>query len=206
MCCHCLCKQVVTPCFTKTAILKDDGHPDLSRIVDDPTKRNKKAPDEEQELRQLTDERFEKRHSQLELDEKKRKKWAGHLTAFDLQIALRKRSEAKKKKLKLDAALGQPTSASKKAPDHSFTFWPDIRKDHAKTILVTDALPVVAFGAPVPRFDRRVAFSLPATGINAIILPKRKPGTIDSSSKPKTDGPAASTGRRKRTSQSRYDP
>lgn len=95
----------------------------------------------------LDDEVFGKRHQKLELDERRRKRW-------DIQ-RLREQRRTERLLQKQRAAAEGPGQNSG-SPLTSFFFNPK----NVHYIEVTDALPVVAFGHPVPSFQPE-EFSLP---------------------------------------------
>lgn len=195
--------HVVTPNFRKVVPLRDNGHPDVSKLPDEPVVAKRKGNED------MSDEKFYKRHLSAEVNERKRKKYNSHLTQFDFQQEQRKKRVEEKARQKLMKHLSLPEPEPVKVPAKPFSFWPDISSDHSKTILIADELPVCAFGCQVPKFERRIPFNLPASGINAMMVLTKKEDTskpVKVAQKPATDGPAASSGRRARREQQRYDP
>jgi male-specific lethal 1 len=128
----------------------------------------------------LDDETFNRRHQKLEIDERRRKRW-------DMQ---RLREQKHNEKLKQgryysqNAFVGGPEKqslAKKKLPEIE-SFFPDAKDAHY--IEVSEKLPVVAFGNPIPRLAEK-PFSLPwSVSVDTSKTPQAVSTTSSSSSCP----------------------
>lgn len=97
-------------------------------------------------LENLEDGVFLKRHSKLELDEKRRKRW--DIQRIREQRMLQ-RLQQRMEKRKLNIQESEPEIAS---------FYPDA--DDVESVVITSFLPVVAFGRPLPKLTPQ-NFELP---------------------------------------------
>lgn len=99
----------------------------------------------------LTDETFLKRHSKLEVDERRRKRW-------DIQRLRENRVIERLRKRYMKDQLEKESKESKKGKVKLNSFFP--KPDAAKFIQVQDDIPVVAFGETIPDLPPKV-FDLP---------------------------------------------
>uniref|UniRef100_A0A182J9K4 PEHE domain-containing protein n=1 Tax=Anopheles atroparvus TaxID=41427 RepID=A0A182J9K4_ANOAO len=95
----------------------------------------------------ISDEAYMKRHTKLEIDERRRKKW-------DVQ---RIREQKNIERLKKRQLKEQP--ADQEAQKTITTFYPTV--DTLKYIVITDDVPVQAFGELIPLLPAPGSFSLP---------------------------------------------
>lgn len=107
---------------------------------------NRDAPVVNREYEDMRDEAFARRHSRFLLDERKRKKW-------DVQRIREQRTIERLKRRHCKDELNQPNNVNE-----IFSFYPSA--DQLKNILITDEMPVSAFGEMVPMLPP-VEFSLP---------------------------------------------
>eukprot|EP00118_Oscarella_pearsei_P003679 m.15319 g.15319 ORF g.15319 m.15319 type:complete len:407 (+) comp26300_c0_seq2:220-1440(+) len=115
-----------------------------------------KANCSNQDIEDLDDQVFLKRHNKLEMEEKRIKRW-------DIRRARQQiREEALKKHYQSNSHLwstSNPDQSPRKAGGKLKTFLPSL--DKMKFVEVTDSVPVSAFGQPLPFFVEPKEFRLP---------------------------------------------
>ncbi|XP_050087770.1 uncharacterized protein LOC126572467 [Anopheles aquasalis] len=123
------------------SVIEDD-----SSNVSSPSSDDVPLAEEVRSRENISDEAYLKRHTKLEIDERRRKKW-------DVQrIREQKNIERLKKR-----QLKEP-STEQEAPKSISTFYPTV--DTLKQIIITDDVPVQAFGELIPLLPTS-GFSLP---------------------------------------------
>lgn len=116
----------------------------------------------------LDDEVFLRRHSRMENDEKRRKRW-------DFQRIREQRviEKLKQRQDKIDS--NNKSSPIEPEPEPISSLWPSM--EDVKFIEICENLPVAAFGAPVPKIQPS-EFSLPWLSNLSLKKPMRRSGTI----------------------------